>query len=366
MKIKLVALRIILLFIIPVISFGWITQVCTADGEEQSIQEQKVIDTEFEKYLSTLDPTDNITVIVRLKNDPNVDAQIQAIHEGQSDDESHRIAKTLDQKYRDLSIAVGPFEEQLKAGDPAAVERFNQLLVEYGLTAEYLKATNERLQELGAAKNEQVNSVLEQAYSDMQNMVKNRVEQLPDTTVIDSYFMPNTVVVKTKVDNIKAVAAMPDVIDIFQSARGVTAISPNYGPTPLSPDNGSIACPTYGIPFLWTPFKEATKYRFVLTRDSVMTQIVKEIEVTTTGYVYDGMLDYSTNYFWRVMALEPAPTEWSQTFSFQTELAPPPTEQDPHQTTNWSPVLVVGLVLTIACPLGLITWFLVTVSHRAK
>ena len=50
-----------------------------------------------------------------------------------------------------------------------------------------------------------------------------------------------------------------------------------------------------------------------------MTQVIKEAEVPTTAFEYDGTLDNSTNYFWRVMALEPAPSDWSATFSFQTE-----------------------------------------------
>ncbi|HEX75600.1 MAG TPA: hypothetical protein G4O12_03345, partial [Dehalococcoidia bacterium] len=75
--------------------------------------------------------------------------------------------------------------------------------------------------------------------------------------------------------------------------------------------------------FSWSPFKETEKYKFVLAKDSQLTDVVAEAEVGTTAYEYDGTLDYSTNYFWRVMALEPAPSDWGATFSFQTEAAPP-------------------------------------------
>jgi hypothetical protein len=367
MKVKLITLGIILSFIISSMPITGITLVAGAKDEQQQSQEQKVLDPEFEKYLSTLNPTDNITVIVRLKNDPKVDQQIQALYEGQPDDEAHIIAERLKEKYKKLSIAVGPFEDQLQAGDPAAVEKFNKLVIEYGLTANELKADNERLAQLRAAKDKEVTSLLDQAYSEMQNEIRSRVEQLPDTAVIDSYYMPNTVVVKTRVSNIETIAALPEVIDIFQGARGVEAISPYYGPIPLSPDNGSIDCPVYGIPFLWTPFKEATQYRFALARDSAMTQMVKEIQVATTSYIYDGTLDYGTNYFWRVMALEPAPSDWSQTFNFQTEAAPTPVPPEaPLQPTPWPPILVAGLVITLTAAIGIILWFLVTRSRRGK
>ena len=53
-----------------------------------------------------------------------------------------------------------------------------------------------------------------------------------------------------------------------------------------------------------------------------MTQVVVDDEADTSAYEYEGTLDYGTNYFWRVMALEPAPSDWSATFVFQTARAP--------------------------------------------
>jgi WD40 repeat protein len=101
---------------------------------------------------------------------------------------------------------------------------------------------------------------------------------------------------------------------------------------PLSPSNGAIGAPVSGACFSWSPFKETTKYKFVLAKDAAMTLVVKEATVTTTAYCYDGVLDYSTNYFWRIMALEPAPSDWSATFSFLTEAAPVP---PPPPTPVW-------------------------------
>jgi len=121
-----------------------------------------------------------------------------------------------------------------------------------------------------------------------------------------------------------------------------------YGIKLLSPDNGCIGCPVKPASFSWAPFKEITKYKFVLAKDAAMTQVVAEAMVATTAYEYEGTLDYSINYFWRVMALEPAPSDWSATFSFQTERAPAvPTPSAPtFETPFWVWVIfAIGAIL---------------------
>jgi hypothetical protein len=118
---------------------------------------------------------------------------------------------------------------------------------------------------------------------------------------------------------------------------------------PTYPNNSRNIYPVKPVSFSWSPLNNTTKYRFVLARDATMTEVVKEAVVTTTAYNYDGELEYGRVYFWRVMALEPAPSDWSATFSFQTEAAPPspsaaPTS--PPQTPLWAwVVIVIGLIL---------------------
>ena len=73
--------------------------------------------------------------------------------------------------------------------------------------------------------------------------------------------------------------------------------APYLGPQLLKPDNGCLGWPVKPASFSWTPYKETTKYGFVLAKDAAMTQVVAEDEVPTTAYEYDGTLDYSTNYF---------------------------------------------------------------------
>ena len=135
----------------------------------------------------------------------------------------------------------------------------------------------------------------------------------------------------------------------FTIKAGLPVTTPYYGPQLLAPNNGCLGCRVLPVSFSWSPFKETTKYKFVLAQDAAMTQVVREAEVPTPAYEYYGMLDYSTNYFWRVMALEPAPSDWSATFSFQTEAAPPPAVPEkaaPTPVWVWV-VIAIGAILVI-------------------
>jgi len=136
----------------------------------------------------------------------------------------------------------------------------------------------------------------------------------------------------------------------FTVKAGLPVVSPYLGLQLLAPNNGCLGCKVEPVSFSWSPFKETTKYKFVLATDAAMTQIVKEAEVTTTAYEYDGKLNFSTNYFWRVMSLEPAPSDWSATFSFQTEAepvtAPGPTPAAPTPIWVWV-VIAIGAILVI-------------------
>jgi hypothetical protein len=136
----------------------------------------------------------------------------------------------------------------------------------------------------------------------------------------------------------------------FTIKAGLPVRADYYGLKLLSPDNGCRGCPVKPASFSWSPFKETTKYKFVLAKDAAMTQVVAEAEVPTTAYEYKGTLDYSTNYFWRVMCLEPAPSDWSATFSFQTEAAPAPpaAPEAAPPTPLWVWVLIaIGAILVI-------------------
>ena len=134
----------------------------------------------------------------------------------------------------------------------------------------------------------------------------------------------------------------------FTVKSGFATGSTAYGIQPLQPSNGCNSCPAKSISFSWTPLSNITKYRFVLTMDAAMTEVIKDVAVTTTAYEYDGELEYNQAYFWRVMALEPVPSDWSAIFSFRTEAAPPAVAAEPTQEPIplwvW-PVVAICLIL---------------------
>jgi hypothetical protein len=136
----------------------------------------------------------------------------------------------------------------------------------------------------------------------------------------------------------------------FTIKAGLPVSTPYYGVQLLAPNNGGMGIPVKPVSFSWSPFKETTKYKFVLAKDAAMTQVVKEADVATTAFEYEGALDYSSNYFWRVMSVEPAPSDWSATFSFLTEAAPPvapgPTPAPPTPLWVWV-VIAIGAILVI-------------------
>jgi hypothetical protein len=150
-------------------------------------------------------------------------------------------------------------------------------------------------------------------------------------------------------------------VNSFTIKAGLPVRADYYGLKLLAPDNGCIGCPVQPASFSWSPFKETVKYKFVLASDAAMTSVVAEAEVPTTAYEYDGTLDYSTNYFWRVMSLEPAPSDWSATFSLQTEAAPAPpaAPESAPPTPIW-----VWVVIAIGAILVIVTLVLIFKTRR--
>ena len=140
----------------------------------------------------------------------------------------------------------------------------------------------------------------------------------------------------------------------FTVKAGFIVNTPYYGVQLLAPDNGCASCRVRPALFSWSPWKEATRYEFVLSKDSEFKQVLKQANTSSTGYEYDGTLDYDTNYFWRVRAVEvngqPIPSDWSATFSFRTEPAPEspaPLPGDP-ETPLWVwGVIGLGTLLVI-------------------
>lgn len=137
--------------------------------------------------------------------------------------------------------------------------------------------------------------------------------------------------------------------EIFTVKVGLPVRTPWYGPQAVSPNNGCIGCPVQPASFSWSPFPQTTKYEFVLATDAAMADILVGAEVTTTAYEHEGMLEYGANYFWQVRAIDPSPSDWSPTFSFQTEPSPTPPQPEALQVTPaWAWIIIAfGVTLDI-------------------
>jgi hypothetical protein len=140
----------------------------------------------------------------------------------------------------------------------------------------------------------------------------------------------------------------------FTVKPGFIISTPYYGVMLLSPANGCVGCKVKPASFSWSPYQDATKYQFDLSKDPEFKQLLVTATTTTTAYEYNGTLDYSTNYFWRVKAVEirgqNIPSDWSAAFSFQTEVAPAPPASAPAEPATpvwvWA-VIAIGAVLVI-------------------
>jgi hypothetical protein len=145
----------------------------------------------------------------------------------------------------------------------------------------------------------------------------------------------------------------------FDVKAGLPVIASYQGLQLLSPANGMIGLPVKGASFSWAPLGENTKYKFILAKDGGLTQIVKEAEVTGTAYAYDGTLDPSTAYFWKVQCIQPA-CDASPTFSFMTEAPPPPPDTEKKvETPIW-----VWVVIAIGALLVIVTLILIFKTRR--
>jgi hypothetical protein len=148
----------------------------------------------------------------------------------------------------------------------------------------------------------------------------------------------------------------------FTVKAGFRVTTPYYGVQLLAPDNGCGCACEAPICFSWSPFKETTAYKFELSENADMSSPLVSTTVTgATAYQYTGTVKCNTNYFWRVMSTEPAPSEWSATFSFMTqpEPPPPPEQPGPEPTPIW-----VWVVIAIGAILVIVTLVLIFKTRR--
>jgi hypothetical protein len=150
----------------------------------------------------------------------------------------------------------------------------------------------------------------------------------------------------------------------FSIKAGFRVTTPYYGPQLLAPDNG-CGCPCEApLCFSWSPFKETMAYRFQLSENPDMSSpLVNEVVRESTAYQYTGDPKCNTNYFWRVMAVEPVESEWSAVFSFMTQAEPPAPPAETPEPEEVTPIWV-WVIIAIGAILVIVTLVLIFKTRR--
>ena len=145
----------------------------------------------------------------------------------------------------------------------------------------------------------------------------------------------------------------------FSISPGAPVVTPYYGIQSIMPENNITSIPVNSVAFAWTPYQNTETYKFILTEDAALSNIVAIAETDKPTYLYNGTLDYNSAYFWQVTALTPTQSEKSATFSFKTETGPPVVQKTSEETTSsvttvatvtpiWSWVVIgIGCMLII-------------------
>jgi hypothetical protein len=145
----------------------------------------------------------------------------------------------------------------------------------------------------------------------------------------------------------------------FNIKAGLPVVSPYLGAQALKPVHCAGNVPVSFVAFSWAPFKGTTEYKFVLAKDSALTDIVVQENLPTTAYKYSGRLDYDSCYFWQVVATKPVPSEPSPVFSFTTvaSTSPPAIPSPDYKLVQWLQVSILINVLGFVITVGVIILF---------
>ena len=148
--------------------------------------------------------------------------------------------------------------------------------------------------------------------------------------------------------------------------KTVFIVGDYWGIVLISPENTSTGRSVDNISFSWSPWKNATKYQFDLAKDYKFKDIVVTTNPATNDYLYNGMLEYNTKYFWRVKTIEVdyhnIPSPWTAAFSFTTEQPPPPLPETPAPADY----TLIWILLAISALLAVLIVVLITVRRKAR
>jgi hypothetical protein len=329
----------------------------------------------LKELIGNMKTTDIIYIFAHLKE---MDASTAAEIENATAPETQSIDAINNEMKRRKQSAQEEFEKEfgveadqlLQSRDSAAMNRYQQILKEYGADLDSKNLMNEQIFNLSVIKDNKTLAIQKQHYPEIFARAKQEIATVPDIKLMGTgrYWGFDTIFMQTQVGRISDLAKIPDVVGLEDEASGEAymgitffeVLEPTWCPWLLSPSNGSAGQSINHPSFSWKAFNDTIKYQFALSTDSGMSNMVNEAEVSANSYEYDGALNYSTYYFWRVRALEPELSEWSATFTFQTAAAPPKLPEIQSQNAMWPPILIAMVIVALVTSAGLVTWLIIS------
>lgn len=166
--------------------------------------------------------------------------------------------------------------------------------------------------------------------------VANGLGATPTATVLGTSFDPGTLLNSTdyiwRVDTVNTNGTTTGAAFTFTTESAVQ--DPPGGATNLSPANGATGV-SIEQTCSWDQSTNATGYDVYFGTDPLSVPLVSPGQ---TGLVYDpGTLDYSTQYYWKVVSVGPGGTQDSGLISFTTESTPAPPASPPGSVTQGTP-----------------------------
>ena len=154
---------------------------------------------------------------------------------------------------------------------------------------------------------------------------------------------------------VSSMAAKATGNSITSFGAGASFTTPPSAPELAAPSAGAQSVGVRPA-FQWQPVMNATSYTLTVADNPDFSNPIKSVTTTGTAYGWsasDPVLEYSTTYYWRVVATTPSGNSGTRVNVFTTEQAPPPPQPTPTLIVSIPPAITPTLVVpqpTIVIP----------------
>ena len=146
---------------------------------------------------------------------------------------------------------------------------------------------------------------------------------------------------------VSSMAAKATGNSITSFGAGASFTTPPSAPELAAPSAGAQSVGVRPA-FQWQPVMNATSYTLTVADNPDFSNPIKSVTTTGTAYGWsasDPVLEYSTTYYWRVVATTPSGNSGTRVNVFTTEQAPPPPQPTPTLIVSIPPAITPTLVV---------------------